>query len=327
MKHEALIEVAEGVIVRPMLTINDAIDLFDGDMARRGLTDKTRITYRGILYELADTFPNRWDVAKLTTDDTVRFLDQRGKKHARGTRAHAECVLNSFFRCLVRRGKIKQNPVDRLQRTRRLPAEALDVTTVSSAEVLRLLDAAETWADRLCISVLAYLGPRRRAAARLRLTDYDRLRGRLRFQEKGGKVIWKPIPDPLRNLLDAAIAAGAIVDGSRLPHPAGRATGETGARRPGDLADRQQGRRQGRCESAPARAQGGVRGFLPRVRRRHEGVPGPDRPQLPRNDRGLPAEVGSRATDGISAGARLGRRPGWQQQQPRNHGICGKPVW
>jgi hypothetical protein len=68
VKREPLIEVAEGVIVRPMLTISDAVDLFDGDCARRGLTNKTRITYRGNLYELADTFPTRWDVAKLTSD-------------------------------------------------------------------------------------------------------------------------------------------------------------------------------------------------------------------------------------------------------------------
>jgi integrase/recombinase XerC len=163
------------------------------------------------MYEVAEGVR---DVAKLSSEDCDRFLAQRGKKHARGTRAHAECVLNSFFKCLYRQGKIRRNPVDRLQRTRRLPAEALDVTTVSSAEVLRLFDAADTWAERLCLGILAYCGPRRRAAARLRLTDYDRLRGRLRFQEKGGKVIWKPIPDPLRSLLDAAVAAGAIVDGS-----------------------------------------------------------------------------------------------------------------
>jgi hypothetical protein len=216
VSHEPFVEVAEGVIVRPMLTINDAIDLFDGDCARRGLTDKTRATYRGILYGLADQYPARWDVAKLTTEDVDRFLAQRGKKHARGTRAHAECVLNSFFKCLYRQEKIKRNPVDRLQRTRRLPPEALDVTSVSSAEVLRLFEAADTWAERLCLAILAYLGPRRRAAARPRLVDYDRLRGRLRFHEKGGKTIWKPIPDPLRSLLDAAIAAGAIVEGSDI---------------------------------------------------------------------------------------------------------------
>jgi integrase len=47
--------------------------------------------------------------------------------------------------------------------------------------------------------------------ARLRLRDYDRLHGRIRFREKGAKVIWKPVPDELRSLLEAAITDGAIV--------------------------------------------------------------------------------------------------------------------
>jgi integrase len=55
-------------------------------------------------------------------------------------------------------------------------------------------------------------GPRRRAVARLRLSDYDRLHGRLRFREKGGKTVWKPVPNELRELLDEAIDAGAIED-------------------------------------------------------------------------------------------------------------------
>jgi Phage integrase family len=36
------------------------------------------------------------------------------------------------------------------------------------------------------------------------------LHGRLRFREKGGKVVWKPVPDELRSMLEAALAAGAI---------------------------------------------------------------------------------------------------------------------
>jgi integrase len=70
--------------------------------------------------------------------------------------------------------------------------------------------AADTWSERLCIAILAYLGPRRHAAALLTLRDYDQLRGRLRFHEKGGKTIWKPIPTELKGLIDSAIAAGAI---------------------------------------------------------------------------------------------------------------------
>jgi hypothetical protein len=36
------------------------------------------------------------------------------------------------------------------------------------------------------------------------MRDYDQRRGRLRFHEKGGKTIWKPIPTELRDLIDTA---------------------------------------------------------------------------------------------------------------------------
>jgi integrase len=104
------------------------------------------------------------------------------------------------------------NPIERLPRTRRRRPEDLDVTTVQPADVPLLLDAAESWSEQLALSILVYMGPRRRAVARLRLADYDRLHGRLRFREKGGKVVWKPVPNELRQLLDEAIDSGAIED-------------------------------------------------------------------------------------------------------------------
>ena len=75
-----------------------------------------------------------------------------------------------------------------------------------------MLQAARGWSERIALGILCYTGARRRAVANLRLRDYDRLHGRLRFHEKGAKVIWKPVPDELRSLLEAAIAEGAIVE-------------------------------------------------------------------------------------------------------------------
>jgi integrase len=102
--------------------------------------------------------------------------------------------------------------MDRLPRTRRIPAADLDVVTVQTEEVVRMLQVASGWSERIALAVLCYTGARRRAVANLRLRDYDRLHGRLRFHEKGEKVIWKPVPDELRSLLEAAIANGAIVE-------------------------------------------------------------------------------------------------------------------
>lgn len=203
------------VIVRPMLTTDRAVDLFLGDLTRRGYSDRTRTSYSRLLSDLVDRLPIDEDVSKVTSDDLRRFLDtktgrkKRGKgTYSRGTQAHTESVLSSFFGWLYHEQKIAKNPIDRLPRTRRIPAQDLDVTTVSTDDVRKLMQAAVSWPERLAIGLLVYTGARRRAVARLKVSDYDRERGRLRFREKGSKVIWKPVPTELASLLDAAAAAG-----------------------------------------------------------------------------------------------------------------------
>lgn len=197
------------LIVRAMLTASHATDLFLGDLEGRGYSKRTVDTYRRILYHFCDRLPDDLDVAKITADDCRRFLHKHGGK-AQGTRAHTHSVLSSFFKWLSMTERIKRSPLERIERPRRLPAENLDVTTVSADDVRALLAAATGWPERLAIGILIYMGPRRRAAALLRLRDYDRKQGRLRFYEKGGKVIWKPVPDELARMLDDAIAQGAI---------------------------------------------------------------------------------------------------------------------
>jgi integrase len=67
-----------------------------------------------------------------------------------------------------------------------------------------MFSACEDWQELLTIAVLAYLGPRRRAAAQVRQRDVDLKHGTMRFQEKGGKVVVKPMPDELVAILRAA---------------------------------------------------------------------------------------------------------------------------
>jgi len=68
-----------------------------------------------------------------------------------------------------------------------------------------LLRASEDWQEFLCLSVLAYLGPRRDSVSRLRWRDVDLAEGTVRFREKGGKVSVKPVPEELRAILRAAV--------------------------------------------------------------------------------------------------------------------------
>jgi integrase len=190
-----------------MLTLNRAADDFLGDCRRRGWSERTITTYRRTYDELADRLPDDYDVAKVTTDDLRRYLGK--KSHlAPGTVAGIEAHLASLFKWLLMERKIAKDPMAMLPRTRRQRPADLDVVTVSTDDVRRMLFAAEGWTERICIGVLVYTGCRRRAASDLRLADYDRARRRIRFCEKGGKTIWKPIPDELDQLLEAALAAG-----------------------------------------------------------------------------------------------------------------------
>ena len=187
-----------------MVSVDHAIDLYLSDLIRRGYSDRTRTTYRRLLEKFCDRLPDDYEGSKITIDDCRRFLDTFAHL-SRGTQAHAESVLSSFLKWLYFDGKIARNSMDRLSRTKRIPAADLDATTLETQDVVRMLQAAQGWSERIALGILCYMGPRRRAVARLRLRDYDRLHGRIRFREKGAKVIWKPVPDELRSLLEAAI--------------------------------------------------------------------------------------------------------------------------
>jgi integrase len=195
------------VVVRVMLTFDRAATDFLGDCERRGFTPTSLVTYDRTYRQFAEFIPRETDVSKITSDDIRRYLNTKAKL-AKGTRAGIEAHLASLFSWLLKEGKIVKDPMAPIARTRRLSSEELDVVTVSTADVQRMLEAARGWSERICMGVLVYTGCRRRAASRLRLADYDQLHRRLRFREKGGKTIWKPVPDELDNLIRAAMAAG-----------------------------------------------------------------------------------------------------------------------
>jgi integrase len=211
--------------------IDRAIDRFDGELARRGCSRRSRLDYFRKLNVLCELLPDA-DVDAVTEDDCRAHLDRWRDRHP-NTMRHSISVLKSFFGWLYDVGEIASNPMDRIKPPRRPHPDDLDVTTVSSADVRRLFDACESWTDLLCLATLAYMGPRRRAASNVRRRDVDLERGTIRFREKGGKVITKPIPDEFAELLRAAVAAGVIpnTDSYVIPMPRGQ-------RREGDRDDR-----------------------------------------------------------------------------------------
>jgi len=185
--------------------LDRAIDLYLGDLARQGRSRRTLRTYELRLMPLcgARDVAEPRDVRVVTTDECRAYLD-RWRDSAPGTRYHAWAVLSGFFKWLYRAEMIEENPMMRIEPPRRLAPEDLDVVTVTGSDVRRLFDVCETWGELLCLSTLAYVGPRRGAVSRLRWRDVDLERETVRFAEKGGRPIRKPIPAEFSALLRAA---------------------------------------------------------------------------------------------------------------------------
>lgn len=199
---------APAVIIRPMLTHNRAIHDFLGDCRARGWSERSISTYAATLNRFLDRLPEDQDVSKTTIDDLRRYRSARQRKLARNTVSQEEAHLASYFRWLYQNRSISQNPMDRLDRTKRTPAEDIEVTTVSTPDVPQLLACARPGTELNALTILAYLGPRRHALALLRDSDYDGQT--IRFREKGAKTIVKPVPYELAQVLDASRARGEI---------------------------------------------------------------------------------------------------------------------
>jgi site-specific recombinase XerD len=164
---DVLQQLTEGVIVRPVLPCRRAVDRYLGDLLRLGKRPRTIDTYRRCLDDFTDTLPADWDIAKVTANEVRAFLDKYNRKSP-AYRAQKDSILRAFFKWLYREELIRRSPMERMQPPKRQRDEDKDVLTVSSSDVRKLLAECRDWRERITLSVLAYMGPRRHAASQLR---------------------------------------------------------------------------------------------------------------------------------------------------------------
>jgi integrase len=197
-------------MTRP-IRIGEASDLYLGELARRGRSPRTLDAYRRKLNALADSVRDPY-VHEIELRDYEAFLN-RWVGSAASTLAGGVSLVKGFSEFLWERGYTSTHVAYGLRRPRRPRAEDLDVVTVGAEDVLRMLQACETWQEYLCVATPLYLGARRRALALVRRRDVDLVRGSVRFVEKGPKVITKPLPDEYAQVLRAAEEAGVWKSG------------------------------------------------------------------------------------------------------------------
>jgi integrase len=290
------------------------IDLWIGELARAGRTASTRASYERYLFkfviQLERSRPDV-DVREVTTNDCRHFLDGwNGRAAATVCAIHS--ALNGLFGWLYIEGEVDANPMTRIPRPRRPRPEDLDVIIVARADVERMLAATDDWQEFLCLSVLAYLGPRRDSVSRLRWRDVDLAEGTIRFREKGNKVSVKPMPEELRGILRAAMESAEVRCGPddyvipnrrlasvRRAERSSKFIWETGP----------PGRRAGRRPSDEPRTTTCIRGcLLGDAPWCHRVPPGADESLADRHDAGLPAGAQQIEGDGGSARPFVGPR-------------------
>lgn len=190
------------MVRRSQVNVYEAIDRYLGECARRGLAEATRRKYRQILDPFGDTIRHK-ATDEITLDDCRRYLD-RWVDASESTLALHVSILRGFGQFCEDERIVARSFASHLRRPRRKRPEDLDVVTISTEDVLRMLRACADWQELLCIAVVFYMGIRRQAACDARRRDVDLDAGVIRFREKGGKIIRKTIPDELLALLRRA---------------------------------------------------------------------------------------------------------------------------
>ncbi len=229
-----------------IMTPSHASDLWLGELERQGHSERTVDTYRRLLNKFADDLPAYSDVTDINVAHIRKFLDAQakrrdGQRKSPSTIAQNVSILSGLFDWLTKEGVVTRNPTRRngdrvMARPRQVRPEDNDrVVTVSTDGVKALVAEANRspWPERLAVNCLVYLGPRRRAVAVLRISDYDPVGRMLTFHEKGQKTIEKPVPHALARLIEAAQLAGVYESEDSYLVP-GRAT----QRKQGDRDDR-----------------------------------------------------------------------------------------
>jgi integrase len=189
--------------------LGDSFDLFDGELARNSRSVSCRRSYRWTLGFLADDALRigKEYANELILDDYERTLN-RWTDLAPSTLAQRISCFRTYSKFLWRRGWADQWVCADMDRPRRPRAEDIDVVSVSSEDVMRMFGVTRDVQEFVCLATAVYLGARRHALSQVRRGDVDLVHGTVRFSEKGGKVIVKPLPREYQHMLAELDADG-----------------------------------------------------------------------------------------------------------------------
>jgi integrase/recombinase XerC/integrase/recombinase XerD len=189
-----------------------ALQLFDGDLQRRGSAEKTRRAYGFDLNHFA-VWCARQDLAPEAV--TVRILRRYAAvlsehRHAPTTVARKLAALRAFYRCLREHGRVEHNPAELLpapKRPRTLPR------VLKPQELADLLDAIPAGTplelrDRALLEIAYSSGLRAEELIDLDVDSIDHDQEQVRVEGKGGKTRFVPVGEPALRAIERWMATG-----------------------------------------------------------------------------------------------------------------------
>ena len=195
------------------MILEQAIEEFDRHMAvERNLSDQTRRSYLSDLRQYRAFLESRGESAEggdgIPTDPMLirSFLASLYKENLRKvTVSRKVAALRSFYRYLLREGKVRFNPAELLQLPR---CEKYIPVVLSADEILSLLrvnfpeDAAGV-RDRAIIELFYSAGIRLSELTGLNIADMDFAGGLVRVRGKGRKERIVPVGTPAFHAIEA----------------------------------------------------------------------------------------------------------------------------
>jgi integrase/recombinase XerC/integrase/recombinase XerD len=198
-------------------TWRTALTRFDESLATRGMAEKTRRAYGNDVGELA-----RWIAGRGAPADVDYRLLRRYAAHLTGTPreggrglqprsvARKFASIRAFYRNMVERGELSQNPADLVSHARRQPPLPKLMRTDEVSALLDRIPARtplET-RDRAMLELTYSCGLRCEEVVNLDDGDLDFDAEELRVTGKGSKTRIVPVGEPAQRAIERYLASG-----------------------------------------------------------------------------------------------------------------------
>ena len=163
---------------------------------QKRLTPDSMRTYEHVLVQMVKAFPDLQlkDLElPVGAERMEEFMDERWGGGSRAAYNVNHSILSEFFKWHLRRGRIRSNPMELVDRARkRVPYR----TTFTADQHAAIIASADQLRDRIALRLLLDYGIRKGALGKIQFKHFDHQRKRLTIFTKGQQVRELPLLDP-----------------------------------------------------------------------------------------------------------------------------------